>query len=434
MQEFTTTTPFAKIKPSTIVNTNDNKEEEEINKSTIIDPEIPIKRIKTQQDTFNFRQSKAFLILDNFIKELNESIKSKPLPNLSEHESKASPILLFILKLLDELEQFLGEFPPVAEKGGFTSRFGNLAYRDWFDKLCSESDRMMDQLLDKALEFSKCNVNTSSSNNVKNNENALQEVLDNFKHQEEKSSSTSSLLDVPKEPSSPTSPTYCFYEKKERWHVKELSAYWKDAFGNRTRIDYGTGHEATFCAWMCCLARLNIVTRKDSYYLVGLVFKRYLDLMRKIQLQYKLEPAGSHGVWGLDDYQFLPFIWGSSQLINNPEEITPNDIHNEKIIQSYSDKYMYLSCIQFINKVKKGPFGEHSPILNDISGVPKWFKVNTGLIKMYYDEVLFKYVVIQHFLFGALLPYEPVEQKYSGINTTVSGHSTTDPTVTTFRK
>jgi hypothetical protein len=42
---------------------------------------------------------------------------------------------------------------------------------------------------------------------------------------------------------------------------------------------------------------------------------RYLDVVRKIQRKYNLEPAGSHGVWGLDDFQFMPYYWGASQLI-----------------------------------------------------------------------------------------------------------------------
>ena len=84
-------------------------------------------------------------------------------------------------------------------------------------------------------------------------------------------------------------------------YSQQLAPYWLESFGNGTRIDYGTGHETNFAAFLYCLARLGLVDESDCEALVLVVFKRYLDLMRKIQTTYWLEPAGSHGVWGLDE-------------------------------------------------------------------------------------------------------------------------------------
>ncbi|KAH9690663.1 serine/threonine-protein phosphatase 2A activator [Citrus sinensis] len=190
--------------------------------------------------------------------------------------------------------------------------------------------------------------------------------------------------------------------------VIEIVPYFNDSFGNSSRIDYGTGHETNFASWLYCLARMGVIKEEDYHAVVSRVFAKYLELMRKLQLVYCLEPAGSHGVWGLDDYHFLPFIFGSSQLIDH-KYMKPKSIHNQDILDNFADEYMYLSCIAFVKKVKKGLFAEHSPLLDDISGVPNWNKVNSGLLKMYKAEVLEKVPIMQHFLFGSLIRCEIID-------------------------
>ncbi|KAG1366532.1 Serine/threonine-protein phosphatase 2A activator [Cocos nucifera] len=184
----------------------------------------------------------------------------------------------------------------------------------------------------------------------------------------------------------------------------ELLPYLLDSFGNAFRIDYGTGHETNFAAFLYCLARLSLIREEDYPALVTRVFVAYLELMRRLQTTYSLEPAGSHGVWGLDDYHFLPFILGSAQLIDH-KYMKPKSIHNQDILDNFSHEYMYLACVAFVKKVKKGVFAEHSPMLDDISAVPTWSKVNSGMLKMYKAEVLEKVPIMQHFLFGSLIKW-----------------------------
>jgi serine/threonine-protein phosphatase 2A activator len=186
--------------------------------------------------------------------------------------------------------------------------------------------------------------------------------------------------------------------------LAELAPYLADAFGNATRIDYGTGHEAAFAALLFCLARAGAFTESDAPALALRALPRYLALARRLQTTYWLEPAGSHGVWGLDDYQFLPFLVGAAQLEGHAW-LRPRDTVNAEVLAAHADDYLYLGAVAFVRRVKKGPLGETSPTLCDVAAVPGWAKVAAGLAKMFQAEVLGKVPIMQHFLFGSLLPF-----------------------------
>lgn len=150
------------------------------------------------------------------------------------------------------------------------------------------------------------------------------------------------------------------------------------------------------------------------------ILASYLILIRTLVQTYTLEPAGSHGVWGLDDHSFAPYIFGSAQLGpaitpesripiegSLPEAPAPSAVTEKRLVADYKDSNMYFSAIQFIYDVKRGPFWEHSPVLYDVSGIKDgWGKINKGMLKMYAAEVLGKFPVVQHFPFGSLFRWE----------------------------
>lgn len=205
---------------------------------------------------------------------------------------------------------------------------------------------------------------------------------------------------------------------------EELGAYLLGSFGSAQRLDYGTGHELSFLAFLGGLWKVGFFAQADPGVeergIVLGVFELYLSLIRRLIKTYTLEPAGSHGVWGLDDNSFLPYIFGSAQLApaitesdNTPTEGSlpdapePGWVSKANLVEKEKDKNMYFSAIAFIYDVKKGPFWEHSPMLFDISGISDgWGKINKGMLKMYNAEVLSKFPVVQHFPFGSFFRWE----------------------------
>jgi serine/threonine-protein phosphatase 2A activator len=113
-----------------------------------------------------------------FIQKLNYAAMGKKLgsTNCSEPVQR-------VLELIETLSKYIYDFPPLESN----QRFGNLAFRDWIQKMQQESLPLTKLLLE------------------------------------------------------------------ESKYSEEIAAYLAGAFGNGQRIDYGSGHELSFVAWLCCL-------------------------------------------------------------------------------------------------------------------------------------------------------------------------------------
>jgi serine/threonine-protein phosphatase 2A activator len=327
---------------------------------------VPTKKINDGDDLSFFLASEAYRDITTWLLQLTRAsfptltAAGDVLPMRLNDTTLASSISIRRLKdLLARLDGMIDHAPPSTGP----RRFGNVAFRDWYALMEQSADELLQSLF-------------SSDDALRSN----------------------GLCD-------------------------ELKPYLLGSFGSAARLDYGTGHELSFLAFLCCLWKTDQFQAGDERAIVIGIIQPYLTLVRRLILTYTLEPAGSHGVWGLDDHSFVPYILGSAQLgpaINQQDPAvpipiegslrgspSPSSVTNADIVMDFKGSNLYFAAVQFIYDVKRGPFWEHSPVLYDISGIKDgWAKINKGMLKMYAAEVLGKFPVVQHFPFGSLLKWE----------------------------
>nr|PVC51922.1 hypothetical protein MACL_00001207 [Theileria orientalis] len=159
-----------------------------------------------------------------------------------------------------------------------------------------------------------------------------------------------------------------------------------NSFGNKTRIDYGTGHELEFVYFLKDLYTCKLVSENELESIVLVLLNRYFELVRRVSERYTLEPAGSKGAWGVDDYQFLPFIFGSSQLVSST--IEPSECLDIGFVTKYKNDYLFMRAMEYKIKMIKGvPIEIGSPMICNILTSCTWEKINSGLFQLYINDV-----------------------------------------------
>ena len=188
-------------------------------------------------------------------------------------------------------------------------------------------------------------------------------------------------------------------------HAEAIATYLVRSFGNAERLDYGTGHELNFFAFVFCLHQAGALPPESLAAVVHVVFWEYFALVRSVIRRFSLEPAGSRGVWGIDDYQFLPFLFGAAQLVGDTQ-LTPQGCTSSGIARAHRETHLFCNAVAAITEQKSGSCGDFSAYLHFIrTRVRGWRKVREGLRKMYEMEILNKFVVMKHFPLSVYIPF-----------------------------
>lgn len=176
----------------------------------------PCKCINDGPDVARFLTSKAYRDIGIFLMQLNRALcprktssgpsKTYPLVGANRQDPESVQKLR---SLLEKTESFIDEAPP--DPG--PRRFGNISFRRWYQLLEDNVEDLLKEFVNEDVLGFETTMGKSS-----NEEGGDAKVLG---------------------------------------AIDELRAYFLGSFGSSQRLDYGTGHELSFVAFLGCLWKLG---------------------------------------------------------------------------------------------------------------------------------------------------------------------------------
>ena len=304
------------------------------------DDNAPKRFIYNQHDMEHFKNSTARKELSSFVCAMGRGLTSTNSNNTiinGGYNSNSplqhlTPALASLHGSLTCISQtWMEQIPPDLK---VKARFGNPAFRTWHAQLVDRSYGIVRSLMDCHVKYSSGGVDNDSNNNNNMEDEAKQQILKDCSDQGYRAATSEGTKLWSKDDTTDDSSL-----SKQEEIITELRAYLHDGFGHPIRIDYGTGHESSFIVFLLSLCKIGCFSwagngnsansnnkddNKDtnpnqSSEAISLgslsIFHAYLSVTRGLQRDYMLEPAGSHGVWGLDDYHCVPFYLGACQMV-----------------------------------------------------------------------------------------------------------------------
>lgn len=191
----------------------------------ILDPSIPhsfsapSKCINEGSDVARFLTSKAYRDIGVFVMQLNRALcprkspsgPSKTFPLVGGNRQDTAPVRR-LRDLLDRTAKFIDDAPP--DPG--PRRFGNISFRKWYQLLEDSLDALLREFVSAdILSFGTSEDTTAHHSGAGGGDTQTPAAID------------------------------------------ELKAYFLGGFGSPQRLDYGTGHELSFLAFLGCLWKLG---------------------------------------------------------------------------------------------------------------------------------------------------------------------------------